>query len=206
MRIEIVPAVDLKDLIVPDDDALYHDPVLRTAYYNYYFSYGRHFRPHRVYEIGVRMGYTGYFILSGAGGSVKKYRGIDLESYRHGSSAHARSLLGRLCDDVDVVVGNSHALSQLDDVYDLIHIDGDHSYAGKMADLDLAFRSLAPGGIVVVDDCYPYRHKHPIYKAVTDFVKLHDVEMEFLHPLCGSALNPLNGHALLSARTRPRKT
>ncbi len=203
-NIDIVPSVPIDGVIRPGDDRLYFDPVLRRKYYNYYFSYGRYFRPTKVYEMGVRTGYTAYYILSGAAGSVKKYRGIDLESYLHGSSAHAMALLSKVCSDVRVHTGNSHALKSLDDCYDLIHVDGDHTYGGKLQDLRLALDSLAPDGVIVVDDCSPIGLKAPIYKAVKTFVAEHDLKMRWFHPLCGSAQNAIDGHALLMRPPKPK--
>lgn len=195
--INIIQTVSIDGVIRPGDDRLYFDPVLRREYYNYYFSYGRQFRPTKVYEMGVRTGYTAYYIISGAAGSVKKYRGIDLESYLHGSNAYATALLSKVCSDVKVDTGDSHDLKSLDDCYDMIHIDGDHTYGGKLQDLQLALDSLAPDGVIVVDDCSPIGLKEPIYRAVKTFVTKHGLKMKWFHPLCGSTQNAVNGHALL---------
>lgn len=195
----IEPRVSIQGVIDPTDDALYRDGVLQTGYYNYYYSYGRHFRPKSVFEIGVRAGYTGYFIMLGSAGATRKYRGIDLEVYLGGSNARARRLLGRVCADVSVQHGNSHALKDLGDAYDLIHVDGDHTYGGKVQDLELAWRSLAPGGVVVVDDCWSEGPKAEVLRATQDFARAHGVHTEWLRPLCGSALNPTNGHILITA-------
>ena len=39
-----------------------------------------------------------------------------------------------------------------DAALDFVHVDGDHREAAVTADLDFAFRKLAPGGVVVLDD------------------------------------------------------
>lgn len=196
-NILIMPTVLVDGVIRAGDDDLYFDPILQTAYYNYYYSYGQHFRPTKVFEVGVRAGYTAHYLLSGAAGSVKKYRGIDLESYLQGSNSSATELLSKLCADVRVHGGNSHELKTLDDEYDLIHIDGDHTFDGKVMDLELALGSLAPAGVIVVDDCSPHGPKEPIYRAVQAVVKRHRLRLKTFHPLCGSPQNPVNGHALL---------
>lgn len=195
--IDIVPSVSIDGVIRPGDDRLYFDPVLRQSYYNYYFSYGRHFRPTKVYEMGVRAGYTAHYIISGAAGSVRKYRGIDLESYLQGSNAHAMALLSKVCPDASIANGSSHDLKRLDDAYDLIHIDGDHTYDGKLQDLQLALDSLASEGVIVVDDCSPMGLKEPIHRAVLTFADKHRLRMKWFHPLCGTDQNAVNGHALL---------
>lgn len=199
--IAIEPRVSVHGVIRDDDDALYRDAVLQTRYYNYYYSYGRHFRPRKVFEIGVRCGYTGYFLLAGASGSVVKYRGVDLQTYLTDSNRYATELLSGLCQDVRVSFGDSHALNSLDDKYDLIHIDGDHSYEGKLKDLALAFSSLSKNGVIVVDDYGPHGAKEPIFRAVKTFLSANpQLKMQQFQPLCGSPMNPVSGHALLSLR------
>lgn len=193
----IEPSVSARKIIRGDDDPLYFDPVLETKYYNYYFSYGRHFKPTKVFEIGVRAGYTAYFILQGAAHAVQKYRGIDLETYLLGSTDCARKLLRPLCSDAVIEVGNSHELQNLGDEYDLIHVDGDHSYEGKLADLQLALNSLAPNGVIVVDDCHPSGAKEVVHRATVEFAELHQLKTTWYAPLCGSTQNPTNGHLLL---------
>ncbi len=43
--------------------------------------------------------------------------------------------------------------------FDLINIDGDHTYVGAKSDLDIAFSHMAPGGALVFDDIA--HHAHP---------------------------------------------
>ena len=42
--------------------------------------------------------------------------------------------------------------------FDLIFIDGDHTYTGAKIDLDIAFEHLAPGGALLFDDIYHRSH------------------------------------------------
>lgn len=42
--------------------------------------------------------------------------------------------------------------------FDLITIDGDHTYEGAKRDLEIAFQRLAPGGIIMFDDIYHHAH------------------------------------------------
>jgi predicted O-methyltransferase YrrM len=55
--------------------------------------------------------------------------------------------------------------------YDLLFIDGDHSYEGCLADLEKHFPRLAPGGHVLLHDCY----REEVRRAVIDFVARHQV-------------------------------
>jgi cephalosporin hydroxylase len=63
-----------------------------------------------------------------------------------------RSALG---PNVDLRVCSSSAL-RFERPIRFAHIDGDHTYAGALADLRLCAPSLLPGGVLVVDD---YHHK-----------------------------------------------
>jgi predicted O-methyltransferase YrrM len=171
MSLSIEPYVETKGVIFEDDtayDGLYFKKELKTTYYNYYYSYGKHFKPKNIFEIGVRAGYTGYFLLKGSG--AKKYRGIDLEAYLPNSNKKAQRLLQRECSDAEVSFMNSHHLKKLDELYDLIHVDGDHSYKGKVQDLELALANLAPGGVIVVDDYTDNNKIGKVVKKATDFV------------------------------------
>ena len=75
-----------------------------------------------------------------------------------------------------LIVGNSHEtlpsfFSNPDNPqeFDLINIDGDHSYAGAKMDLDIAFAHLAPGGVLVFDDIS--HHAHPELTTLWDEYK-----------------------------------
>lgn len=85
------------------------------------------------------------------------------------------------------IKGNSHetlpafwANPQNPQSFDLIFIDGDHSYEGAKQDLDLAFAHLAPGGALLFDDIshpshlelYPlwneYKKRYPEFIFIED--------------------------------------
>ncbi len=79
----------------------------------------------------------------------------------------------RLGENVGLIVGDSHHddFEQIGD-YDLLFIDGDHSYNGCLADLNAFFPRLAPGGHVVLHDCYAESH---VQRAALDFVAATEV-------------------------------
>lgn len=56
--------------------------------------------------------------------------------------------------------------------FDWIYIDGDHSYTAVLEDLELAFRTVRPGGMIAGDD---YRwgpdEGCPVRRAVRDFLR-----------------------------------
>tara|TARA_R100001244_G_scaffold25113_4_gene25594 strand:- start:56475 stop:57041 length:567 start_codon:yes stop_codon:yes gene_type:complete len=185
MSLEIEPFVETKDIIFKGDDPLYFKDDLKRKYYNFYFSYGRHFKPRNIFEIGVRTGYTAYFLLLGS--KAEKFRGIDLETYKVNSSQLAIGLIRKVCEDSSVAIGDSHKLTALDEAYDLVHIDGDHSYDGKVQDLELAFGSLSPDGVIVVDDYNPNLGIE-VKRATDDFAKKHDLKVTVLPTFTGHAL------------------
>ena len=71
--------------------------------------------------------------------------------------------------NVQLIVGDSqHAKYEQIKQYDLMFIDGDHSYAGCLADLNNWWDGLAPGGHVVCHDCY---FGNEVQDAVVEFLK-----------------------------------
>ena len=125
------------------------------------------FAPESYLEIGVREGDSLKAVLEGHhpknitlcdtwGGA---YGGTD-----RGSSKHIVKMLEELnyeggCNILD---GNSHELIPLLDkkTFDLITVDGDHSYNGALADLRNCWKILNPGGILVFDDIIHPSHKY----------------------------------------------
>jgi predicted O-methyltransferase YrrM len=77
--------------------------------------------------------------------------------------------------NVHLLVGDSHweEFPEIGEL-DLVFVDGDHSYEGCRADLDSYFSKLAPGGHVLVHDCYD---GCPVQRAVLDFVLDEEVEV-----------------------------
>jgi predicted O-methyltransferase YrrM len=70
-------------------------------------------------------------------------------------------------NNVSLIVGDSQH-SRYDQIgrFDLLFIDGDHSYEGCTADLENWFPLLSPGGHVVLHDSY---YGQPVMDAVSDF-------------------------------------
>jgi predicted O-methyltransferase YrrM len=75
--------------------------------------------------------------------------------------------------NVELLVGDSHrdTFEQIAG-YDLLFIDGDHSYTGCRADLGAFFPRLQPGGQLVLHDCYA---ETGVQRAVLDFIAETDV-------------------------------
>ncbi len=98
-----------------------------------------------IFEIGIRAGFFARTMLAAAG-SGATYLGIDNDEER--CMEYARAFLVNY--KAILIEGDSHALKTMDDKFDIVHIDGDHSYEGCLADLRLA-RTCAKRAIFVDD-------------------------------------------------------
>jgi len=66
---------------------------------------------------------------------------------------HARKLLGTLDIEWDILEQDSQTiLTLVPPTFDLIHVDGDHTFEGCMHDMKICWPAVAPGGVMVVDD------------------------------------------------------
>jgi hypothetical protein len=118
----------------------------------------------RMLEIGVRTGYVGVAFARAVSGP-RAYVGVDANLYLADGLARARAAFReyrRFDPDFrfQCILGysdNPGVQRRLRSLapFDIIHVDGDHSLAGKLVDLDLCRSLLSPRGLVLVDD---YRH------------------------------------------------
>jgi len=77
-------------------------------------------------------------------------------------------------DNVRLIVGDSQRERDSSVTgFDLLFIDGDHSYEGCRNDLENWWPLLVPGGHVVLHDSY---HGNEVQRAVIDFVQAHPCE------------------------------
>jgi predicted O-methyltransferase YrrM len=125
-----------------------------------------------IVEIGrYRGGST--FLLACANGNVPIWS-IDVAP--RGDNKLKR-LLARfdVGENVELLVGDS----QLDAApeireFDLLFIDGSHSYENVKRDLERFFPDLSPGGNLLLHDC---RGEKPVQRAVIEFVTENDIEI-----------------------------
>jgi len=64
----------------------------------------------------------------------------------------------------------------LDNYFDWIYIDGDHSYQAVKQDLTLYYHKVKTGGLITGDD-YEWGPGKPVKKAVHEFIKDFNVEL-----------------------------
>jgi hypothetical protein len=132
-------------------------------------------RPGRIAEIGVRAGYAAFAFLSARPDAG--YLGVDADVPAHGGVpgffAHARTVLRGF--DATLLHADSRRMGALPGRFDLVHVDGDHSYAGCLHDLGLAARAAEN---VLVDD---YDSHPEVRQACRTFLAQHpDVTAEYI--------------------------
>ena len=122
----------------------------------------RRYAPQRVIEIGTRCGYS--LLAFAAQNPSARFLCIDgaMDADSYDCLAHWRRLVDKHQIDADLVVVDSHAVKSLPSV-DFAHVDGDHSYAGALADL----RLVAGSRVILADDC----DNREVRAAVETFAK-----------------------------------
>lgn len=95
--------------------------------------------------------------------------------------------------NVDLIVGDSQNVKYPHvGMVDMLFIDGDHSYEGCTRDLENWYPSLAPGGHIVLHDCY---FGSPVQDSVINFMREHPevsaiqspyIHASYWHHPCGS--------------------
>jgi predicted O-methyltransferase YrrM len=120
-------------------------------------------KPRRVIEIGTRCGYSlacfstvapdaRYLCIDGA---------MDEDSLE--CLAHWQSVVDRWAIDASLIIVDSHAVKSLPPA-DFAHVDGDHSFAGALADLCLVAHVPA----ILADDCDNAQVKAAVVQFATD--------------------------------------
>jgi hypothetical protein len=108
----------------------------------------REYAPARVIEIGTRCGYSlaAFHAVAPEARFLCVDGAADLDS--PACLQHLQTVVDSLGIDAQLIVANSHDIRQLPPA-DFAHVDGDHSYAGALADLRLV--SHVP--VILADDC-----------------------------------------------------
>lgn len=132
-----------------------YDYLESKIYYEYYYAISKFYQPSSILEIGVRFGYSLGSMIKGSD-KIEFVKGIDCEDDHYGISTlkiAEENIKKYINPNVkcEFLKQDSHSIKQLDRKYDLIHIDGDHSYEGKVKDLNLALDHCK---VLIVDDYY----------------------------------------------------
>jgi predicted O-methyltransferase YrrM len=110
--------------------------------YSYYFAIAKFLKPRFILEIGVLGGASMASMLLGS--PKASAVGWDIEAYRKNSNDLAMHTLD-ICGVSDrVILGNVNSQNESSlpgDMFDLVHVDGEHGFDGAMHDLELAYKA-----------------------------------------------------------------
>lgn len=153
--------VDMSTIGRPEDRNLYGDGEWgRETYYADWCGIARKYRPKRVLEMGVHLGYGALALIIGSG--CHRYVGIDDQREVPGSNEKARTnLKSQNCwtsnDRIIEATFQEPPDPRMAEVlelgpFDFISVDANHTIVGTQYQLNLAWATSAPGAIIVVDD------------------------------------------------------
>jgi predicted O-methyltransferase YrrM len=113
-------------------------------------------------EFGVRSGYSAVVFAKAMEGKACHYTGVDPNLYIPGGLKKASETFRILqTEDYDFRYFLLEGFSSSENIqkslqysgpFDMIHVDGEHTYFGKIYDLWIAAKLLSKGGFVLVDD------------------------------------------------------
>jgi len=117
--------------------------------YEWKYAVAKYLQPKTILEIGVRYGYS---LCSFIAACLPRYvEGIDSEVYVPGSNAIAWANVKRWQLDSVFRCCDSARIEALERDYDLVHIDGSHSYDTCLHDLNLC---LGKARAILIDDMH----------------------------------------------------
>lgn len=148
---------NIADIMCPTDTRNLSRLPRMQAIYNAIWAVAVRHEPKSIFEIGVRGGYSAYALIIGSG--AKSYIGCDVDDRKHYGGPWlwwAEKVLKELHKthgvDWELLFKDSQAMTELPGTFDLIHVDGDHTFEGCLHDMELCWPAVNPGGVMVVDD------------------------------------------------------
>ncbi len=142
--------------------------------YLWHYYLGNSLKPARIGEIGFRYGYSLKAIAMGAkaAGVEVGLHGWDNEAYEPGCTQIVEDHFRKIDIPFTSHKLNMQKLKNLGVEFDFIHVDGDHSEAGAMHDMHLAWNALTANGYMLVDDLCEV----PVHKACCRFMQDNNVQ------------------------------
>ena len=143
--------------------------------YDVYEEITKQYKPKTILEIGVLFGYSSIAMIMGCHDVLKEFIGYDTEKKTKNSNAIAGMNINLLFQKLDIMdrrgivkFTNVLNLGVFANKYDIVHIDGDHSFKGCYSDLQKFYP--ASQKLVIVHD-YFYKDCPDVRKAVDKFEK-----------------------------------
>lgn len=145
-----------------------HDVYIKSGNcYEHYYQLSQKYKPKSILEIGVRFGYSLSSMVAGSLDTVEYVEAWDMNAYEEDSLSVAKS-------NVVDILGykgkhsfrhtDSHSVKKVIRKFDLVSIDGDHSYEGLLQDLELLKHNSK---VMIIDD---YTFIGDVKKATDDFI------------------------------------
>ena len=173
-------------------------------YYEIYYALSKYYQPKSILEIGVRYGYSLYSMVCGSD-VIENVAGYDLEETLNGYhlpnnlNYHNKSKFEIVQENFDLFCNkkinlnlkyvNTQKINELNDYYDLIHIDGDHSIEGKLHDLEITKNKCK---VVIIDD---YALHSNVRQGVDIF--LNNNQNSFKNVYFVNSRNLINNHCII---------
>lgn len=185
--------VPIEQIAIPSDISIFGAHFGENSYYASYAGIAKKYKSATILEIGVRFGYSGIALTSGAlaGGAPNPvlYVGLDAEFFgghtkdqaygNYRSNAVAAENFKRFRPGVVTEFHTCDTRNGLPEcvlkrTFDLVNVDGDHSYEGAYGDLNRIWPLLNPSGVIIVDDT----GMAEVHRAICQFRDEHEDELE----------------------------
>lgn len=166
------------EVFIEKDDPNHRDYMHCKNYYEIYYAIAKYYNPKSILEIGVRYGYSLYSMIA-ACENLEYVRGYDIDEYDPGSIEIANKNISNVISkgiDFKIENKNTQNAKKLRKKYDLIHVDGNHTFEGKLHDLNLVKNNCK---VLIIDD---YNHIREVKNAVEKFISDNEniIEKNFL--------------------------
>jgi len=170
--------IKLQEFLLKINDFKVHTSITREVNegeYDVYRHISKEYKPESIFEVGVLFGFSAVSMLWGGIDTVKEYVGLDIESLREGSNAIAiRNMkltlrkFSKAENNISFQVVKKVKKEILKKRFDLVHIDGDHSFEACLFDLSLYYPMAKK--FVLVHDYYSKANPE-VKPAIAEFEK-----------------------------------
>lgn len=178
IKMEFPTIENWRKILAPGDEKFGN-----KEFYDYYkikYEIAARFNPQSICEIGIRYGYSAYAFLAAC--PAASFTGYDLVGGGHGgvkvdTFEHVCKILSDIVPSwrIKLVHADTRKLESLGGPYDFIHVDGNHTEQGAYHDMEIAFKSLSPGGVILIDDV---TYIAGVYRAAVRFAENYKKKIE----------------------------